>query len=300
MMGGKVAPIGRICPRGRRSKSLCRKLAQGLAFSQVVPPCNLRIACSGAARVVFPSSIHCISLKSLGLVTNGTSNTRGIVHMGTAMGGFHRRAGVSIVARDKDFCAFGMGCTRRPLLLGVRVGSFVRSKDRIGHPGGTLSVCLGRLNDRSPGLMCLVSGSIRGGGGERVGRVKDGTFNVRCLLHNLCARGKLLCFRARVEGQSGMPCRISFIAFGVISGGIVGHATVRRRIVFPLHTCSCMAAITKGGSKHAIFILSGFAVPSSGILIIRVRRGDNKERRAFAIRDRSVIETEIVGKLGMG
>lgn len=295
-----LALAGRICPRGRRGDGLCRNLAGGLAFSHVVPPRNLRIACSGAIRVLFPTSIGCISLNSRSLVTNGTSNTRGIVHMGTTIGGFGGRAGVDIVARSNSFCAFGIGCTGRPLVLGVRVTSFVRSNRTIGHPGGTRRVCLGRLNGRDPVLMRLVVGSVRGRGGHGIGRVNDGHFKVRCLLGNVCMRDSLLCFRARVGGRDGIPFSISCVAFGIISGGITGQATVRRRILLPIHTCGCIIHITNGGARRAIFYLPGFAVPSSGRLIIRVGRGRNNHRRSFIIRGDSLIQTLAVGRLDIG
>lgn len=280
--------------------SLCQNVAQGLPCHRVIAPCNIRIAFTGAIRVVFPTTIHCISLKDGRVVTNGTSNTRGMVQIGTAARNFPNRAGFSIVYRSNDFFSFGTGCTHRPRVLGVRVGSFLRGRSASSFSRAHVGVCFQRLNGRDPLLIGLVVRDVCGGGSQGIHRLNDGHFKVRFLVGKVCACGKVLCMRARAGGDSGIPFSASFVEFGVASGGIPGHATVRRAMLSTMHDCGRIVRVTKGSAIHAICTLPGFAVPSSGLLIIRLCRGGNKQRRAVQIRGTSVIGTRIVSRLGVG
>lgn len=285
---------------GTRDGSLCRNVAGGLPCHRVIAPCNMRIAFTGAMRVVFPSTIGCISLNDGCVVTKGTSKTRGIIEIGTAARNFPNRAGFSIVYRSNDFCSFGTGCTRRPRVLGVRVGSFLRGRSAASFDRAQVGVCFHRLNGRDPLLMELVVRSVCGGGSQRVGRLKYGHFKIRFLMGNVCSRGKLFCFRARMGGDSGIPFSASFVHFGVISGGMTGEATVRRAIVSPIQDCGRVLIVNNGDAIYAICAIPRFAVPSSGVLIVRLIRGGKNERRAVQIRGSSVITTGIVGGLGVG
>lgn len=123
---------------------------------------------------------------------------------------------------------------------------------------------------------------------------------MRALLGKLCVGGSLLCLRASLHGTSSVSFSVSRVHFGIISGGITGHATVRRGFVRPMEACGHLAAISNGTAMHGVFILPGLALPSSGLLMIRVCRGNNTHRRSFHVRGASLITTGPIDRLRLG
>lgn len=147
-------------------------------------------------------------------------------------------------------------------------------------------------------LMGHVVCSVCGGGTSSVGSINSGRFKVRALLGKICVRGSLVCFRVTIHGVSGISCSVSFVHFGIISGGITGQATIRRACIGPIQIFDRRGAISKGTAIHGIFIFPGVALPSSGILAIRVFRGNKKQRRSFGVTGKRLVKTGLVGSLG--
>lgn len=261
----------------RKTRTICGR-------NNAVPRATiLPISSRGLARIVCPRGVICISFKGAAMRIRGTRGIGGVITLET-ISPFTLRAGLATVARDNEFCAFSLQCTPKYrefsfVISGRSAGGgriTVLRKERQGAQRGTL--LRGRVS-QEPGLLAGVESRIT---------------NVEFYIAGVFISGSVLLFHFKLRGHSRVNCAVSFVHFCVRSTGGQGGATIRRLRRRPLFSFGHPRRITTLSSYSFAITLPGFAVPSGGILVVRVRREGKKERFCCGLGGGRLVGTRVL------
>lgn len=248
-------------------------------------PPEVSIDSDRRARLVFPRGVVCISCKAASIRIMGTSKMSGVMTMHTTKG-FARSAGVDIIATSRGFCAFSLSCSSRPDRM-----SFIMSPNTGTTDQEMTLLSGGRLGDiRHRGLEGRVGSHVRSLPG-----LCGSCTKVHFAVAGVFVSGSVLFFGFHLAGCDGVSCMPSFIHFCVRSTGGHGGATVRRVSRGPLFFFSLPREVPTRSDGAFAMTLGGFAVPSGGILVVRMRRLKKKHRFGCGLGGTPVVDTRVLG-----
>lgn len=245
------------------------------------------MGCSGAVRLVFPSTIGCDRTIASFITISGPRGMPRVLHVGTGDGDFDGRAAIDITARKNFFCSFGISCTSDLR----RAGCFLPNVADVG-PSAIFVGRISRARLVTPrGIVCVSCNSAYVG--------IDGTRGARGVVHVVTHANDIRRFPGRA-GISFTARDNEFFAFGISchSGpstfmcrinrggprggtGIVlasGVVPTNRHSSIVGEICGTHQRVFGGNVIHGgvIFSLGGLRV-CSGLLLFafRVRGGDH-------------------------